>query len=71
MSTVLPESFQAPLSSAMLDRLLRQETDPAGNDDEASRECVAEAALRRHLQRIHESHYASESPQPRELFHVG
>ena len=35
------------------------------------RECLAEAALRRHLQRVHESRYASEDPQPRELFHIG
>ena len=69
MSTVLPDTFQAPLGFDALERLLR-DLDPA-LDDETSRACVAEAALRRHLQRIHESRYASETPQPRALFHVG
>jgi hypothetical protein len=33
-------------------------------------ECLAEAALRRHRQRIHDSRYASDTPQPRALFRV-
>lgn len=40
-------------------------------DDALVRECLAEAALRRHLQRVHDSRYASEAPQPRALFRVG
>ena len=38
--------------------------------DALLRECLAEAALRRHRQLVHDSHYASESPQPRALFRI-
>ena len=45
-----------------------------GLDPEAAeallRQCLAEAALRRHLQQVHDSHYASDSPRPRALFRV-
>ncbi len=50
--------------------VLLKELDP-DMADATLRECLAEAALRRHLQRIHESRYASDDPQPRELFHIG
>jgi hypothetical protein len=59
---------EPPLPIARIDDL--QGVDP-DDDESLIRECLAEAALRRHLQRIHDSHYASESPQPRALFRVG
>jgi len=49
---------------------LPQATD-AQATDAMLRECLAEAALRRHLQRVHDSHYASDSPRPRALFRIG
>lgn len=64
---VLPLDF--PASPADLDYL------PQAMDAQATeamlRECLAEAALRRHLQRVHDSHYASDSPRPRALFRIG
>ena len=58
-----------PATVAGIDDLL-QGLDP-DTADAFLREFLAEAALRQHLQRIHDSHYASESPQPRALFRVG
>lgn len=64
---VLPLDF--PARPTDLDDL------PQGPDPQATdaivRECLAEAALRRHLQRVHDSHYASDSPRPRALFRIG
>lgn len=68
MSAVHP-LFNAPaLSVAGIDELL-QGLDPDAADT-LLRECLAEAALRRHRQQVHESRYASESPQPRALFRI-
>lgn len=39
--------------------------------DALLREFLAEAALRQHLQRVHDSHYASDSPRPSTLFRIG
>ena len=68
MTTDRSASFLAPLPAATLqDLLLGLEPDAA---DALLRECLAEAAMRRQLQRIHDSHYGSESPHPREWFRV-
>ncbi len=68
MAAVNPVFAHAPFQPAGLDELLE------GLDPEAAdvllREYLAEAALRRHLRAIHDSHYASESPQPRALFRI-
>ena len=58
-----------PPAATIVDELLQGlEPDAA---DALIREYLAEAALRRHLREVHESHYASDSPRPRELFRIG
>ena len=69
MSTVKPVFPETPQPASGIDSLL-QGLDPEAADA-LLREYLAEAALRRHLQQVHDSHYASENPQPRALFRVG
>ena len=68
MSTVKPVFPETPQPASGLDYLL-QGLDPDAADA-LVREYLAETALRRHLQRVHDSHYASDSPRPRALFRV-
>lgn len=68
MAAVDPFFGQAPIPPAELDELL-QGLDPEAADA-LLRECLAEAALRRHLRAVHDSRYASENPQPRALFRI-
>jgi hypothetical protein len=68
MPAVRSRHVEAPVPGLPLDALLQGLAPEAA--DALLRECLAEAALRRHLQRIHDSRYASDTPQPRELFRV-